>query len=277
VCSDESAGLACDRVYRRRHRGGDCRSSPYRGTPTRVDGSLAHAVTHRDRAALRPGRPAPTRLLRRLRTVRRSSTRRRVDAEDKDIVASRRNEVSAAGYAVVRRQLTAVALAMAALGISAASASTRPPERVTLDHGSLLGQPWRAALYKNTAGSPCYQLDTHVFQPPIGVTTSVCGRPRRGFIPTLAGKSGSGSTRGHVLIMVTPLRVRRVELRLSHGRRRELRPHRIKPRKAHRVGLDATFRYAVSTIRGSSCLRRHIDYTAAGRTYYRSLRYGDCR
>lgn len=146
---------------------------------------------------------------------------------------------------------------------------------VTLAKGELLSNPWRASIYRRGKHQPCYEVMTQTS----GVSTvgGECGRARRGFIPVLLSQSGNGPSRGNVILLITPMKVHRVRLRFGGRANKSVWPKRVSSTKAQRAGLHPDFRYKLLARRGRFCLRRHVDFDARGRVFYRSLRYPPCR
>jgi hypothetical protein len=188
------------------------------------------------------------------------------------------------GRISVRAALGIAAIAALLLASVAGASSVRRDgsgaakvRHVTLDRGTLLGEPWHSAIFRASKRShqPCFELATQGggFSSFIGL----CGRPRRGFVPILMSDSGDHDSKGTVTLVVTPLHVHRV--RLNFGRRadKEVWPKRIGPRKARKAGLKPDFKHKSLALRGRFCLRRHVDYDADGEVVFRSSRYPPCR
>jgi hypothetical protein len=170
-------------------------------------------------------------------------------------------------------------LTLAVVGPSAASQrvlhadSQADRHSITLDHGFLSGQPWRSQAFR-AHGRPCYQLETHFS----GSSNAFfeCGRPRRGFIPTIEGRSGNGARRGSLLLVITPMRVTRVHLNLGGRPDRNIWPRPINRAMARKANLKRNFRYKTLARKGNFCLRRHVDFERGGDVYFKSFPYPRC-
>lgn len=151
----------------------------------------------------------------------------------------------------------------------------RRRRHVTLDKGRLLGHPWRARSYSDRRGQPCYETVTETSG--VELFGGECGAARRGFIPILLSQSGNGSSRGNVVLVITPTVVHRVRLRFGGRTNKNVWPKRIPLRLADDAGVRAAFRYKAFARPGRFCLRQHVEFDSRGHVFYRSERYPPCR
>jgi hypothetical protein len=159
--------------------------------------------------------------------------------------------------------LASILIGTASAGVASAS---RP--RVVLVQGVVGGDRWRATA--STDGDlPCFGIRT-----PEG-GASVCGQPRRAFVPLVEAPVGHGGVRRTILLIAASNRVRTVDFAFYGGMRRVRQLKAMSETQANRLNLAQRVRFAPLVVRRSACLKRHVDYTRHHHVYYRSQHY-DC-
>lgn len=190
-------------------------------------------------------------------------------------------------HALVRARLVAAAVALsavlAAVTAGAPGTAARPAQghakvpHVVLNRGTLLGEPWHTTLFKAAPQSrrPCFGVTTQDSE--IIDSFAECAYPRRGFVPLILSDSGDPDNRGIVVLLATPRKVHRVRLNFGGRADKTIWPKPVSRAKLRKAGVNPKFRYKAFARQGEFCLRRHVDYDAQGRVYYRSYRYPPCR